>query len=107
MGQTIGKVALYYGAEWVMSLSWIKKKTSGPKWTAAYERWHTRIDEHPAQTGLLLFASASVGFPPLLVIAVLAGHLRVNIWLFVSTVLIGRWLRFAIILGAANWIVHH
>jgi CDP-diacylglycerol--glycerol-3-phosphate 3-phosphatidyltransferase len=28
VGQTIGKVVLYYAAEWAMNLSWIKRKTS-------------------------------------------------------------------------------
>ncbi len=38
--------------------------------------------------------------------AVLAGQLRVNISLFVSTCLIGRYLRFLVILGAADWFIH-
>ena len=46
-----------------------------------------------------------VGFPPLYVMAVLAGQLRVNIWLFVSTCLVGRYIRFLVLLGAADWIV--
>ena len=106
VGQTIGKVVLYYAAEWAMRLPWIAKKTSTPKFTASYERWQTRIAEHPGQTAAILFASASLGFPPLLVIAVLAGQLRVNIWLFVSTCVIGRFLRFLVILGAVDWLAH-
>lgn len=105
VGQTAGKVVLYYAADRVMALPWMRRRMSGPKWTAAYERWQTRIAEHPAQTTLLLLASSGLGFPPLLVIAVLAGHLRVNIWLFVTTCLVGRWVRFLVILGAADWLV--
>ena len=105
LGQTAGKVVLYFAADWAMRLPWIAKKMATPKWQASYERWRVRIDEHPGQTALLLLASAGLGFPPLLVIAVLAGHLRVNIWLFISTCLVGRWLRFLVILGAADWIV--
>ncbi len=105
IGQTAGKVGLYYAADWAMRLPWIRKKMASPKWARSYERWQTWIDEHPGGTGGLLFASASVGFPPLYVMAVLAGQLRVNIWLFVSTCLVGRYIRFLVLLGAADWIV--
>jgi len=106
VGQTAGKVALYYAADWAMNLPWSKKKMSSPKWQASYERWQTRIDTHPGQTAAILFASASLGFPPLYVIAVLAGQMKVNISLFVSTCLVGRFIRFLVLLGAADWLVH-
>jgi membrane protein YqaA with SNARE-associated domain len=106
IGQTAGKVLLYYAAEWTMNLPWLKKKMSSPKWQASYERWQQRINTHPGQTAAILFASASLGFPPLYVIAVLAGQLKVNIWLFVTTCLTGRFLRFLALVGAADWFVH-
>ena len=106
VGQTAGKVALYYAADWAMSLPWTKKKMASPKWQQSYERWSRRINEHPGQTALILFASASLGFPPLYVIAVLAGQMKVNIWLFVSTCLVGRFIRFIALVGAADWFVH-
>lgn len=106
VGQTSGKVILYYAADWAMRLPWLAKKMATPKWQESYEKWRVRIAEHPAQTTGLLLASSALGFPPLLVIAVLAGHLRVNIWLFVSTVVVGRFLRFLVLLGAADWLVH-
>jgi membrane protein YqaA with SNARE-associated domain len=106
VGQTIGKVALYHASGWVMRLPWIRKKMATPKWTASYERWSQRVQERPNQTALLLFASASLGFPPLYVMAVLAGQLKVRMWIFVSTCLTGRYLRFLVILGAADWFIH-
>ena len=105
-GQTAGKVALYYAADWTMRLPWIRKKMATPKWKESYDRWSRRIDEHPNQTAAILFASASLGFPPLYVIAVLAGQLHVRLWLFVLTCLTGRYLRFLVILGAADWFFH-
>ena len=99
-------MALYYAADWAMRLPWIKKKMATPKWKESYARWSRAIHEHPNQTALLLFASASLGFPPLYVMAVLAGQLRVNLWLFVSTCLVGRYIRFLVILGAADWFIH-
>ncbi|MET0840014.1 MAG: VTT domain-containing protein [Marmoricola sp.] len=105
IGQTTGKVLLYYAADWTMNLPWTKRKMSTPKWEASYLRWQERINTHPGQTAAILFASASLGFPPLYVIAVLAGQLRVNIWLFVTTCLVGRFLRFLALVGAADWLV--
>ena len=106
IGQTAGKVALYYTADWAMNLPWTKRKMSSPKWEASYKRWQERINTHPGQTAAILFASASIGFPPLYVIAVLAGQLKVNIWLFVSTCLVGRFIRFLALVGAADWLVN-
>ena len=105
VGQTAGKVVLYYAADWAMRLPWIRRKMASPKWARSHQRWQTWIEEHRSGTAALLFASASVGLPPLYVMAVLAGQLRVNIWLFVSTCLVGRYIRFLVLLGAADWIV--
>ena len=105
VGQTAGKVTLYFAADWAMNLPWIRRKMATPKWHASYERWRLRVEHHPGQTGVLLFASASLGFPPLYVIAVLAGQLKVRLWLFVSTCLVGRYLRFLVMLGGASWLV--
>jgi membrane protein YqaA with SNARE-associated domain len=106
VGQTAGKVALYHAADWTMRLPWIRKKMSTPKWRESYERWAVRVHERPNQTALLLFASASLGVPPLYVMAVLAGQLRVRLWIFVSTCLVGRYIRFLVILGAADWLIN-
>jgi membrane protein YqaA with SNARE-associated domain len=105
VGQTAGKVGLYYAADWAMRLPWIRKKMAKPKWKESHDRWSTWIHDRPNQTALLLFASASLGFPPLYVMAVLAGQLRVRLSLFIATCLIGRYLRFLVILGAADWII--
>lgn len=106
IGQTAGKVVLYYAADWATSLPWMKKKMSTPKWQESYERWRERIANHPGQTTVVLLASSALGFPPLLVVAVLAGNLKVNIWLFVSTCVFGRFVRFLVLLGSADWLVH-
>ena len=35
----------------------------------------------------------------------MGGQLHVKLWLFVTTCLTGRYIRFLIILGAADWLV--
>ena len=107
IGQTIGKVVLYYAAEWAMNLPWIRKKMATPKFQETYLALADRgSTSTPARPAPLLFASASLGFPPLWSIAVLAGQLRVNIVLFVSTCVTGRFLRFLVILGAVDFLAH-
>ena len=106
VGQTAGKVLLYYAADWAMNLPGSRRRwprRSGRRPTSAGRSGST---SHPGQTAALLFASASLGFPPLYVMAVLAGQLRVNIWLFVGTCLVGRYIRFLVLVGAADWLVH-
>ena len=51
----------------------------------------------------LVLVSAYSGFPPFAVLAVLAGQLRMSLTLFLTVGLVGRWLRFATILGGAAW----
>ena len=82
-----------------------RKKMATPKWKESYERWAKRIDTHPGETAALLFASASLGLPA----AVRDGRARrpaARPAVFVTTCLIGRYLRFLVILGAADWFVH-
>jgi len=53
-----------------------------------------------------VFASASSGFPPFAIVAVVAGQLRMSLPLFFVLGLAGRWLRFAAVLGGAAWLGH-
>ena len=55
-------------------------------------------------TGGLVFLSAFTGFPPFAVLSVLAGQLRMSLTLFLALGLVGRWLRFAAVLGGAAWL---
>ena len=77
-----------------------------PKNAARLETWRARTHQRPVVAGLLLFVSASVGFPPFAVVAVLAGQLRMSLTLFLTLGLLGRWLRFVAVLGGAQWVVH-
>jgi membrane protein YqaA with SNARE-associated domain len=53
--------------------------------------------------GLVLLASAFAGLPPFMVMSVVAGVLRVRLWLFIGTGLVGRFFRFWIVLEAADY----
>ena len=53
------------------------------------------------------FASAVTGFPPLAVIAVLAGTLRMNFPIFIVTVVAGRTIRFWLVLAGVGLLFGH
>ena len=104
LGQMAGKVVWYYLGASSLSWGWVKRRMETPKAQARLERWRERTHERPVVAGGLVFVSAATGFPPFAILAVLAGQLRMQVWLFFSLGLIGRWLRFAGVLGGAEWL---
>ena len=104
LGQMAGKVIWYYLGANALSWGWVRRKVETPKAQARLERWRTRTQTRPVVAGLLVFASASSGFPPFAIVAVLAGQLRMSLWLFFVLGLLGRWVRFAAVLGGAEWL---
>lgn len=106
-GQVVGKILWYYAGWHSMNLSWMRKKMESEKWQASYAKWHQRIVGRPVFAGAIAFASALLGFPPLAIIAVLAGSLRMNFGVFVVTCLVGRTLRFWAVLAGVGVIFHH
>lgn len=107
VGQVVGKILWYYAGWHSMNLRWMRKKMESEKWQASYARWHQRIVGRPVFAGTIAFASALLGFPPLAIIAVLAGSLRMNFGVFVVTCLVGRTLRFWAVLAGVGVIFHH
>jgi membrane protein YqaA with SNARE-associated domain len=103
-GQMVGKVVWYYLGATSLDWAWVRKRIEKPKAEARLERWQTRTHERPVLTGSLVFVSAFSGFPPFAIVAVLAGQLRMNLALFFVLGLAGRWLRFAAVLGGAEWL---
>lgn len=103
-GQMLGKTAWYFLGANALSWGWVRRKVETPKAVARLELWRGRVHERPVISGLLTFASAFSGFPPFAVLAVLAGQLRMSLTLFLALGLVGRWLRFAAVLGGAEWL---
>lgn len=100
-GQTVGKVLWYYAGTHSMKLPWLRKRMETEKWQASYAKWHGRIVGRPWTGGAICFGSAVSGFPPLAVVAVLVGSLRMNLGVFVGTVLVGRTIRFWLVIEGA------
>jgi membrane protein YqaA with SNARE-associated domain len=106
VGQMLGKVIWYYLGASALNWPWIRRKLDAPKQAARLATWQRRAEERPALTGFLVFVSAFSGFPPLAIIAVVAGQLRIGLVLFFTVGIAGRWLRFAAFLGGAGWLRH-
>jgi membrane protein YqaA with SNARE-associated domain len=104
VGQMVGKLVWYYLGANSLRWGWIRRKVEKPKAQAKLELWRRRTQERPLVGAVLLFASASTGFPPFAIVAVLAGQLRMNVALFLVVGTVGRTLRFAAFLGGAGWL---
>ena len=103
-GQSVGKIIWYMAGTQSMKLRWIRQKMDTEKWQLSYARWHERIVGRPMFAGAISFTSAVTGFPPLAVIAVLAGTLRMN---FPVTVFVGRTIRFWLVLAGVGLLFGH
>ncbi len=105
-GQAVGKVVWYEVGRSSMSWPYIQKKMASPGWQRQYERVERRTHDRPLVGVALLFLSATFGFPPLAVMAVVAGQLRFHRVWFYATTFVGRTLRFAAVLGGVSLIAH-
>jgi membrane protein YqaA with SNARE-associated domain len=106
-GQGAGKVLWYVAGTQSLRIRWIQQKMDTEKWQLSYARWHERIVGRPVLAGGISFTSAVTGFPPLAVIAVLAGTLRMNFVIFIVTVLVGRTIRFWLVLAGVGMLFGH
>lgn len=103
-GQMVGKVAYYLLGRSSLNWSFIKKKLESPRWKASFEKWQGRLGGNRVLASFVLLVSALFGFPPFAILSVLAGQMRVPLPLFIVTGLVGRFGRFAAILGIAGFV---
>ena len=102
-GQTLGKIIWYEIASRGVDSEWAQRKLSQPKVQASYDKWSVRLQDRPWYGAVIVFLSSSAGFSPLLVLAAVAGALKVPRWVFIPTVFVGRALRFWVILAGVEW----
>lgn len=105
-GATVGKVVWYELARRGAESSWAQRKLATPKVRVVHERWTARMEGRPVYAGAVMFVAASVGIPPLLVMAMVAGLLKMPMWVFLPTVFVGRSLRFALLFLGADVALH-
>lgn len=102
-GQSVGKIFWYEVAKRSVNTTWVQKRMSSPKVHRAYDRWVGAMQGRPWYGGAVLFAAALAGIPPLLVMAAVAGALKMPYWVFLPTIFIGRSLRFWLVLTGVGF----
>ncbi|MDO8144633.1 MULTISPECIES: hypothetical protein [Isoptericola] len=103
VGQTVAKMVWYLGAARSMETRWVRDKLAVGRRRETFDRWQRRIAGRPWLSAVVLLAAGAVGFPPLMIMAVVAGSLRVPWAVFVPTVLVGRTVRFWLLLEGVGW----
>lgn len=104
VGQTAGKIVWYYIGQNAARWPWLGRKMAHPKFKARTESWQAKLEGRPWLSALVLALSAVVGIPPLAIMAVVAGHLRIRVWLFIVVVGLGRFARFVGATEAVTWL---
>jgi len=105
IGATIGKIIWYELALHGSKLPLVQKQLAKPKIAAAYDRWTARMQGRPWYAVAIIFIASSVGIPPLLAMAAVAGFLKMPMWAFIPTVVVGRSIRFALLFMGVD-VVH-
>ncbi len=106
VGQAVGKIPWYEVSRSSMEWPYIRRKLENPDWRRRYDRVKNLTDERQWVGLALLFASSLVAIPPLAITAVLAGQLQFSRVLFYITIIVGRTLQFAALLGGIAWLTH-
>lgn len=102
-GQSVGKIFWYEVAKRSIGSKRVQKRLSAPKVAKAYDRWVAAMQGRPWYGGAVLFAAALAGIPPLLVMAAVAGALKMPYWVFLPTIFVGRALRFWLVLTGVGF----
>jgi len=105
-GQTLGKVLWYVGAARSVETPWFRRRLEAGRFKASFDRWHERIHGRPWASAGVMLLSATLGFPPLLVMGAVAGALRMRMWVFASTIMVGRTLQSYVILAGLAMAFH-
>lgn len=85
-GQTLAKYVLYQVGRGSLNVRWVKK--------AAASKAADAFARRPGGSLTVVAASASIGFPPLYAVALMAGSLRLPQAAFLIIVIVGRVMRF-------------
>jgi membrane protein YqaA with SNARE-associated domain len=97
IGQMTAHVAYYYAGQGVAALPRGKAREKIERARVRLERWKKR-------PYAILALASTVGIPPLLIVSALAGALKISFRAYCLVGLVGRTLRFAVIL-AIPWLV--
>ncbi len=90
IGQMIGKVLIYLAGAGAIRLP-LRESHKERLATARQKLESSRMGTAP-----FLFVSAATGWPPFYIVSILAGVLRLGLWIFVISGFLGRLVRFSV-----------
>ena len=93
VGQMIGKLVMYYAARGALHLP-------NARLQRAVATVHARYANSAALGDVVLFSSSTLGLPPFYIVTVAAGVLRIPVVRFTVIGLVGRLLRFGVVVLA-------
>lgn len=99
LGQMVGKVVMYYAGRGVLRLPSERVRTRMVAMQA-------RIQARPRAGAVVLFTSATVGLPPLYVVAIACGAARMNLVSFFVIGTVGRLIHFAAVAAIPQLVRH-
>lgn len=99
IGQMLGKLPWYFASAHSTRLPWMRRRLESGKFQASFETWRDRFQGRPWFSAGIMMMSSLVAFPPLMVMGVVAGAMRMNLWIFATTILVGRTIQSYVILA--------
>lgn len=102
-GQMVGKLLFYYAGRGALRLPrLLQRKQKQGRWAARLRGWRQRAEAKPLFGAGLVLVSALAGLPPFAAVSVLAGVVRLPVWVFAPLGLAGRYGRFLVLLLAPS-----
>ncbi|CAM4053899.1 hypothetical protein GCM10009799_28430 [Nocardiopsis rhodophaea] len=106
LGQTLGKIVYYYLGKGVLTIPWLKRRSATPsRWSERVAQWRAKAEGRPWWAAGLLGVSSFSSIPPFMVIAVLAGTVRMPLWSFVTVTMATRTARFLLLVYAPGTVM--
>lgn len=105
-GQAVGKLVWVVAIRQGMDVPWMQRRLENPKRQEQLKRWEDRLLARPWLSGGVTFLSGLIGVPPLLVMGVVAGVLRVNLPVFFFAIWLGRGIQSWLILAGLASVFH-
>ena len=107
LGQAVGKLIWVIAIRRGMEVAWMQRRLSHPRRQEQLAKWEERLSARPWLGAVVTFVSGLVGVPPLLVMGVVAGVLRMNVPVFFVAIWLGRGLQSWLILAGLASFFHH
>ena len=95
LGQMTAKTAIFFAGQGMLRLPVARDSERMQRVLAKAKAWRGPVE-------LFVFISAVVGIPPFYIVSLLGGALKLRPWHFIVLGLVGRFIRFYIVVAGAN-----